>query len=624
MSTKLSLSRAADFIEFQKEAIEKGIHQRFEDQVRQHPRNIAIKTKELAATYAQVNGFANSIAAEILTAMGTELSQAAILLPNTPEIVYSMLGAWKAHKAIVPLDPNFPKERLRMMLEDSESTILLTDDKHMELAEELVGSAQITILNIARIQLNADLPNPDVQSDPMDRAIILYTSGSTGRPKGMASLHRNLLHTTMCLTNRLFFSPSDRVTWLHSASFSASFVDLYCCLCNGGTLYPWDAKSLGFTGLAEWIDSERVTTFQWIPSAFRQFLRTVPDDFVFQNIRMVVMASEPLTVREVDHFRQHFPVGSHLVNQLGTSESYNYRIYAIDHDIPIENANVAGGYAVHEDRQVVLLDENRNEVPLGEVGEIGVTSDYMSAGYWRDESLTSSKFVHLQEGDKPVYLTGDIGKLEPDGCLLHLGRKDFQVKIRGYRVELAEVDHVLSVAPGIVDSVAWVVKSEWGDDQLVGYVVLAANVPFDEALVEKYMKSRLPDYMVPMSYVVLSVLPTLPTGKVDRSALPNPFERADSISNVDLASIQTKSVDSMQAESVGRADSVQDKIVGLYEELLQTENLTSESDFVKLGGNSLLTAFLLTRIHQWYDVEISMGDFFEAPTPARLAVLVTA
>ncbi len=357
------------------------------------------------------------------------------------------MASLKAHKAYVPLDPNFPKERLRIMLEDAQPAVLLTDDRHMGLAEELAGE-QVRIINTSSVKRHADAPDPRVPCDPLDRAYILYTSGSTGRPKGMAFLHRNLLHTTMCLTNRLFFSPSDRVTWLHSASFSASVVDLYCCLTNGGTLYPWDAKTQGFTRLAAWLDSERVTTFQWIPSAFRQFLRTVPEDFVFQNIRIVVMASEPLTVREVELFRRHFPPGSHLVNQLGTSESYNYRLYAVDHHIPVENANVAGGYAVSEDRQVVILDENRRELPPGSVGEIGIQSDYMSAGYWNDEPLTRSKFIRIDGAGTPVYLTGDVGKLEPDGCLLHLGRKDFQVKIRGYRVELAEVDHVLSAAPG--------------------------------------------------------------------------------------------------------------------------------------------------------------------------------
>jgi amino acid adenylation domain-containing protein len=607
MPTKLSVMCPPDFVEFRKESIQQGIHERFEEQVRLHPAHIALRTWDVAHTYAQANGFANSIAGEILSASGKGLAQAALLLPNTPEVILAILASLKAHKAYVPLDPNFPKDRLRIMLEDAEPTVLLTDDQHMGLAEELAGT-QVRIINTSWIQRDADAPNPQVPCDPLDRAYILYTSGSTGRPKGIAFLHRNLLHTTMCLIDNLFFSPSDRVTWLHSASFAASVVDIYCCLMTGGTLYPWDAKTQGFTRLAEWLVREKVTTFQWIPSAFRQFLRTVADDFVFADMRIVVMASESLTVREVELFRRHFPVGSHLVNQVGTSESYNYRLYAVDHRIPIENVHVAGGYAVSEDRQVVILDDKHRELPPGSTGEIGVKSDYMSAGYWGDEALTGSKFIHVDSDPVPVYLTGDLGRLEPDGCLIHLGRIDFQVKIRGYRVELAEVDHVLAAAPGVADCAAWVAKNRLGDDQLVGYVVLKTPGRFDQPAVEKYLESRLPDYMVPRQYVILESFPTLPTGKVDRQGLPNPFDQVE------------RGVES----TVTPTASLEQKIISLFRELLQIEHIGSQSHFFQLGGDSLLTALLMHHVYQAFGVEINFDEFADSPTPARMADLIQA
>jgi amino acid adenylation domain-containing protein len=605
MPTKLSVARPSDFVGFPQEAILQGIHERFEEIVHLYPGNIALKAPEVAWTYAETNGFANSVAEEILSTSGKGLARVALLLPNTAEMIVAILASLKAHKAYVPLDRNFPRERLRVMLEDAEPTVLLTDDQHMGLAEELAGK-QMRIINTSWIHRQADAPNPQVPCDPLDRAYILYTSGSTGRPKGIAFLHRNLLHTTMCLINNLFFSPSDRVTWLHSASFAASVVDIYCCLMTGGTLYPWDAKTQGFTHLAEWLVRERVTTFQWIPSALRQFLRTVADDFVFPDIRIVVMASESLTVREVELFRRHFPVGSHLVNQVGTSESYNYRLYAVDHRIPIENVHVAGGYAVSEDRQVVILDDKHRELPPGSTGEIGVKSDYMSAGYWRDEALTRSKFIHVDSDELPVYLTGDLGRLEPDGCLIHLGRIDFQVKIRGYRVELAEVDHVLAAAPGVADCAAWVVKNRLGEDQLVGYVVLKTPGRFDQPAVEKYLESRLPDYMVPRYYVVLESFPTLPTGKVDRKGLPNPFERVESEVELRLST----------------PTSLEQKIESLFRELLQIEHISPQSHFFQLGGDSLLTALLMHHVYQGFGVEINFDEFVDSPTPARMANLI--
>ncbi len=605
MPIKLTVAKPADFVEFARASIFQGIHERIEEQVRLYPGNIASKTRDTALTYAEANGFANSLAAEILSASGTELAQAAILLPNSHETIIAILASLKAHKTYVPLDPNFPKDRLLVMLEDAEPVVLLADDAHMRLAEELAGK-RARIINTSAIKRDAAAPNPQVPCDPLDRAYILFTSGSTGRPKGIVFLHRNLLHHIMCVTNCLFFAPSDRVTWLHSPSFSASVVDIYSCLTNGGTLYPWDAKTQGFIGMAEWVAQEKVTTFQWIPSAFRQFLRTVPDDFVFHDMRIVVMASEPLTVRDVELFRRHFPVGSHLVNQVGTSETYNYRLYPVDHHIPIENANVAGGYSVSEDRQVLILDEDRRELPAGCVGEIGVKSEYMSAGYWRDTTLTQSKFVRIGDGKAPVYLTGDLGKLEPDGCLIHLGRKDSQVKIRGYRVELAEIDHVLSTSPGIADCASAAVKNRLGEHQLVGYVVLTEPRQFQQHEVEKHLESRLPDYMVPRQYVILDSLPTLPTGKVDRKGLPNPLDQTESRPKATAA-------DAAPLES---------EILNLFKELLQSEDIDLDSNFLEAGGDSLLTAIFLHRIHQRFAVEIRIDDFNESPTPAYLARLV--
>ena len=605
MPIRLTIMPPPDFVEFRNESIFQGIHERFEEQRRLYPANLALKSHNTAFTYAEANGFANSMATEILSRSGMGMAQAAILLPNSPQIILAILATLKAHKTYVPLDPNFPKDRLCIMLQDAEPVVLITDDQHMAFAEELAGR-RARIINTSEIKLDVGAPNPHVPCDPVDRAYILFTSGSTGRPKGIAFLHRNLLHTTMCLTNKLFFAPSDKVTWLHSACFSASVVDIYCCLMNGGTLYPWDVRTQGFIGMADWLAKEKVTTLQWIPSAFRQFLRIVPNDFMFQDIRLVVMASESLTLREVELFRRHFRIGSCLVNQVGTSESYNYCLFAVDHHIPIENTHVPGGYAVSNDRQVVILDNERRELPLGCVGEIGVKSDFMSAGYWRDETLTQTKFILIGDDKVPVFLTGDFGKLEPDGCLIHFGRKDTQVKIRGYRVELTEIDNVLITAPGVVDSAVIVIKNRFDEDQLVGYVVVNEPGNFQQHEIEKYLESRLPDYMVPRRYVIVDSLPTLPTGKINRKGLPNPPSR----------------IRSEHKKKHTDAVSLEDEILALFKDLLKSEDIGGHSNFLEAGGDSLLTAVLMLRIYQRFGIEIGSYAFSESPTPANLASLI--
>jgi sugar O-acyltransferase (sialic acid O-acetyltransferase NeuD family) len=599
------VKRPDDFVEFRRECIFQGIHQRIEEQSAMYPTNVALKTRTAAYRYAEMNGIANAIASEILSRMGAELAQAAIVQSKSPELVISILAALKAHKAYVPLDPKFPKERLNDMMQESEAAIVLTDDQNLPLADEL-ASKRAQLINISSMLSDHQAPNPCIQCEPVDRAYILFTSGTTGRPKGIEYLHRNLLHTTMCLTNRLFFAPSDRVTWLHSASFSASVVDLYCGLTNGATIYPWDAKVQGFVGLADWLTQERVTTLQWIPSALRQFLRTVPEEYVFPYIRMVIMASEPLTAREVDLFKKHFPVGSYLVNQVGTSESYNYGLYIMTHDTNLSGPTAPAGYAVSEDRQVVILDRQHREVQNGDIGEIGIRSDFMAAGYWRNEALTREQFVKSRSEDTPTYLTGDLGRFEQDGCLVHLGRRDSQVKIRGHRIELAEIDNAMMCSPGVADAATAVVTDGRGEQHLVAYLIPNEAAKVDQERVESHLRARVADYMIPKKYVVLEQFPVLPTGKIDKKSLPNPF------GGVGLADLRPKA---------NRTERVR-VIVDMFSELLQIQGLNLATNFLSAGGDSLLVAVLLSQIHRKFGVEIGVDEFMDSPTPLHLADLV--
>lgn len=607
MPTKLTVTRPADFVEFQKQSIMQSIHQRIEEQVRIYPAITALKSGSLTYTYSELNGHANSVAHEILTQCGKGLAQVALLLPNTPEMIIGILGSLKARKAYVPLDRNYPLERLRAMFEDAEPSVLLTDDSHHALAEELAGK-HVPIIDISRIERSADAPNPGVDCDPLDRAYILFTSGTTGRPKGIVFLHRNLLHTTMCLTNELFFSPSDRVTWLHSPSFGSSVVDIYCSLTNGATLYPWDPKVQGFSGLADWLVAEKMTSLQWLPSAFRQFMRTVPDGLKFHDIRIAIMAGEPLTMREVDLFRRNFREGSHLVNQAGTAESYNYYLYRVDHRIPIEYTNVPGGYPVSPERKLLILDDAHKEVLEGSVGEIAIQSDYMSGGYWRDEALTQAKFIRVGNSEVPVYLTGDLGRRESDGCLIHLGRKDFQFKIRGARIEPADVENALTHAPGVADCACWFAKDRFGENQLVGYVVLKTVGQFNQPQVEAYLEKQLPSYMIPRTYVVLDSLPSLPNGKANRKALPDPFS---------LAGAPVK-------ESVETPQDVDQKVLHIFREILQIDQLAADTDFLEAGGDSLSVAVLQHRIHESFGLNVPMENLFGSLTPSRLSCLVNS
>jgi non-ribosomal peptide synthetase component F len=422
---KLNIRPSGDFIQSRKEPVLQDIQQRIEDQAHLYPGQIALAAPELTYTYPEMNRSASSVATEPPSAGGKCLAQVAILQTNMPERILSRMASPKGREANVSFDCNFPLNRLRTMLEDAAPMILLTDARHLARPDEFAGT-RVRIIDTSVAQRHFDVPKPAVPCDPFDRAYILHTSGSTGQPKGIEFLHRNLIRTTMCLTNELFFVPSDRVSLLHSRSFGAPLVCIYCCLTNGGTLHPRYSKTRGITAMAKWLPQDRLTALQWTSSAFRQFMLTVPGGLSFPGSRIVVMASEPLKRREVEIFRRHFPKGSRMVNQVGSGEPYNYRIYPVDHQIPIKQACAPGGDPVSPERRLTILDSACRETPQRAVGQIAIHSEYMSVGYWRDPSLTRARFIQLGAGIVPppfssVISNAKIGNHVSIGALSGVG-----------------------------------------------------------------------------------------------------------------------------------------------------------------------------------------------------------
>ena len=239
------------------------------------------------------------------------------------------------------------------------------------------------------------------------------------------------------------------------------------------------------------------------------------------------MASEPLTRREFDLYRAHFPDDCTLVNQIGTSESYNYYLFFANKDTIFEGSNVPAGYPVSEDREVLLLDENRAEVGPGQIGEIAIRSEFMSLGYWRNPELTEKAFLRDDNGTaKKVYLTGDLGKRLDDGCLIHLGRKDFQVKIRGYRIELPEVEIAFKNFKHIRDVAVAARPDRDGELRLIGYYISDNGKDFSVTELRRELATNLPDYMIPQVFVRMSEFPMTPSGKIDKKSLPAPDEQS--------------------------------------------------------------------------------------------------
>ena len=447
-----SESAALPSIEFDRTTLEHSIPDRFEEQVRQFPLKPAISTPTASTTYTQLNQMANRLAHKIIASLGEELQGVALLLETGPAAITGMLAALKGNKFYVTLDPLFPEARLATMLVDSQAGLLVTRSQYLPLAER-IKPAGCRLINLDILSSDLPIENPNLSILSQTLSHLVYTSGSTGQPKGIMHTHRSVLHNIMNYTHSLQIQPEDHLTLLHSCSFSSATVDIFCSLLNGATLYAWDVKERGLINLAAWLRDQQVSILNWAPTPFRHLLDGCAQTESFPHMRLVLLGSEPLAIRDVEQYRQHFLPHCRLVNRLGTSETGNFRFYFIDHNTEIDGSVVPAGYSV-PDKEVILIDDQGRPIGAGEIGEITINSRYIALGYWQQPELTQGAFRPAP--DDPTlctYHTGDLGLIQPDGRLFHMGRKDFQVKIRGHRIEVAEIEAALARLDSIKDAI---------------------------------------------------------------------------------------------------------------------------------------------------------------------------
>jgi len=297
---------------------------------------------------------------------------------------------------------------------------------------------------------------------------------------------------------------------------------VYSALLNGAALFPYDLAVKGFTPLAEWMRTNRITIFHTVATTFRCFLDTVAADATFPALRILRLGGEPINSEDVKRFQRHFSPHCVLVHAIGPTETFDIRRHFISQEWRSSDSKVPVGYAV-PDKEVLLLDETGREVGTDQIGEIAVRSKYLALGYWRRPDLTAAAFIpDHRGGNQRLYLTGDLGVMRPDGCLIHMGRKDFQVKIRGYRIEVTEIEVALVGLDSIKAAVVHVQADDAGAQRVVAYVVPAAGRAPTVSELRRALAQTLPDYMVPSAFVFLDTLPLLPSGKVDRRSLPEP------------------------------------------------------------------------------------------------------
>ncbi len=591
------------FIEFTKEEIEQSIPKRFEKQVAKYPDRSAVKSRKHHFTYDELNKASNRVAQAILSRRGAGQEPVALLMEHDAPVIAAILGVLKVGAIYVPLDPSLPHSRAKYILENSQASHIVTNTNNLSLAKSLAGTAD-QLINIDKLE-DLSGENPCIDVKPDDLSWIIYTSGSTGNPKGVIHVHRNVLHFIMNHTNGLHISPHDRLTLLYSFSVNGGAHDIFSALLNGATLYPYDLKEEGFTHLSSWLIQEKITIYHSVPTVFRHFLQNLTRGEEFRDLRIIRLGGEPVYRHDVESYKKHFDKDCIFVNRLGSSETGSIRWTFMDKATQIKGNLAPVGYPVM-DNEILLLDDEGKEA-VGNEGEIAVKTRYLSPGYWRGSDLTDAVFLpDPSGGDERIYRTGDMGRMLPDGCLLHLGRKDFQVKIRGYRIEVDEIEMALVESPALKEAVVVAREDNLGDVRLVAYCVPSGKTTPNTGELRSFLKEKLPDYMIPSAFVMLDVIPLTATRKVDRKALPTP----------------SNSRPELNAPYVAPRTPIEEELAKTWAEVLGLDQVGIHDDFFELGGHSLAATQIISRIIKDFQLELPLKSLFESPTVADMAMII--
>ncbi|MFJ9817510.1 amino acid adenylation domain-containing protein [Streptomyces sp. NPDC101151] len=579
------------------------LHQLVAEQAARTPRAPAVSAGTETLTYAQLDASANRLARHLREAGAAPDAPVAVCLRRgETDAVVAMLAVLKAGAAYLPLDPDYPEDRLRHMLGDSGTRTVITNSGALPVS--LAQGVQVIDADRQRPAITERSAEPlPVTCHPDGLAYVIYTSGSTGRPKGTSISHRSAVNLALAQRETLEVHPGDRVLQFASPSFDASVWEIVMALSAGAELVlPTPEEAMAGPGLATLLKTAGITHVTLPPSVLSQL-----DPEEFPALRVCVSAGEACPA---DLPRRWASV-PRFVNAYGPTEAtvcatMGDVVHGPD-DAPEADRSPSIGRPVPNTR-VYVLDSGLEPVPVGVTGELCLAGPGLARGYLGQAATTARHFLPDPYGPSGsrLYRTGDLARWNPDGTLQYLGRSDYQVKIRGHRIEPGEIEATLRRHPAIHDAAVAVRPGPQGHPRLVAYAVPAGRPTNHGAILDELrvrLRERLPAYMVPADLLLLDHLPLTPNGKVDRSALPEPERPRGS------------------ADHPPRT-AAEHELHAFWTEILQTDRIGVTDDFFALGGDSLLAARLITRIQERLGVRLPVRAVFDEPTIEGLAPLL--
>ncbi len=574
------------------------LHSLFEVQAELTPDRVAVVFEEQQWTYRELNERANQLAHYLQQlGVGPEVV-VGLCLERSLEMVVGLIAILKAGGVYMPLDPEYPRERLIFMLHDAQTSVLLTRQQYREIFLEYQETIVYLDSQWNRLATESTT-NPFSGVTSENLAYMIYTSGSTGKPKGAMNTHRGISNRLLWMLETYHLAETDRVLQKTPFSFDVSVWEFFWPLLNGAQLIMVRPKGHRDSAyLVKLLIEQKITALHFVPSMLYAFLEE-PGLEQCQSLRQVICSGEALTLDLQERFFAR--LNAELHNLYGPTEAAievtfwacrresDRQIVPIGH--PIANT------------QIYLLDTHLQPVPISVPGELYIGGVGLARGYHNRPDLTAEMFIPDPFSDKPgqrLYKTGDLARLLADGAIEFLGRINSQTKLRGFRIELQEVETVLAEYPGIRETVALVREDVPGDQRLVAYIVARQEYTPEE--LRSFLRERLPEYMIPSVFIPLQQLPLTTSGKIDRHILPIPEYKGY---EMDV---------STSPQTV-----LEEVLTGIWVDILHLERVGVRDNFFDLGGHSLLATRMIARVREIFQVDVPLRAIFESPTVVDLA-----
>ena len=588
---------------------EKTILDFFNESVERRSSAIAVRCGNDKLTYKQLDERANQIAYTLINRGIKAGHKVALLLYRTPDMIASLLAVIKAGAAYVPIDPDYPQERIQYTLNDSQATIILTHSAVVEKWSDRWDTHLLERITVSNSALNIDnneIAESSKESIPLrcapgDLAYIIYTSGTTGRPKGAMLEHRNVVRLFFNDEDLFDFSENDVWTMFHSYCFDFSVWEIYGALLFGGELIIVPKEVAKDPRQFLPLLSETGTTIlNQTPSAFYNLVNEDSKQAALPlSLRMVVFGGEALNPRKLAGWQVKYP-NTKLINMYGITETTVHVTYQEIDKVAIEEGVSNIGRAIPT-LNIYVMDEQQRLLPPGVAGELCVSGEGVCRGYLNREDLTRERF--LADPHNPgcrMYRSGDLARWRADGTLEYLGRMDAQVQLRGFRIELGEVESALATHPQVEDVVVLVRQDENEHDFLCAYYIAAEDIGVTD--LRQQLSRRVPDYMIPSYFVRIASIPLNPNGKVDVKELPT-VEQIVAVS---------------QEEYVAPVSAAEKAMAEVWQEVLHVEKVGLHDNFFELGGDSV-KAIQITSAAQKKGYQLNITHLFEYPRLQELA-----